>query len=134
MEKIRLVESITYLGLAFNKEYTGEEIELYYNFLKEYEDITLTMGVKELIKKNKYLPKISEIIEECDKQENNKKILILERMKNEGYFKSANEYEKAIMWIEEGVTPEWLIKDIDMYNRQEILVNNSMIMLGDNYN
>ena len=34
MEKIELVKGMTYLGIAVGKEYTSEECEVFYDFLK----------------------------------------------------------------------------------------------------
>lgn len=44
----------------------------------------------------------------------------LEYMNQKGYFKTENEYKKAMLWVEKDITPEWLLKDIVLYYRLKI--------------
>ena len=128
MGKDEFVESMTYLGLAFNKTFTKNELILYYDFLKEYDDEVFTKAVKTIIKKSKFLPKINELIEECEIVKEEIKFNILEIMKNDGYFKDIKEYEKATNFLKSGIIPEWFVNDMNHYRNSQ-LTNNERLYL-----
>lgn len=106
-------DSMAYLGIAYGKEFTQQELTIYYDFLKEYSDATLVTAIKSIIKKSKFLPKITELLEECDKCKEHIKIDVLEFMRNKGYFKTLSEYEKATRWLETGIIPDWFKADLN---------------------
>ena len=128
MGKDEFVESMTYLGLAFNKTFTKNELILHYDFLKEYEDEVFTKAVKNIIRKSKFLPKINELIEECEIVKEEFKFNILEIMKNDGYFKNIREYEKATNFLKSGIIPEWFANDMNNYRNSQ-LTNNERLCL-----
>ena len=99
MEKEQFVKCMTYLGIDYNKEYSKFEVEQHYEFLKEYSYEELKKAIKRIIKKSKFLPKINELIEECEIVKEEVKFNILEIMKNDGYFKNIKEYEKATNFL-----------------------------------
>ena len=43
-------------------------------------------------------------------------------MKEKGYFKSINEYEKTINFIKNGTIPKWLKKDIKKYYEDKTIL------------
>lgn len=120
MGKDEFVESMTYLGLAFNKTFTKNELILHYDFLKEYDDEIFTKAVKNIIKKSKFLPKINELIEECEAVKKENKLNILETMKNDGYFKNEWEYEKVSKFLKSGIIPEWFNNDMNNYKKSQL--------------
>ena len=128
MGKDEFVESMTYLGLAFNKTFTKNELILHYDFLKEYDDEVFTKAVKNIIKKSKFLPKINELIEECEIVKEEVKFNILEVMKNDGYFKNIKEYEKATNFLKSGIIPKWFANDMNNYRNSQ-LANNERLYL-----
>ena len=128
MGKDEFVESMTYLGLAFNKTFTKNELILHYDFLKEYDDEVFTKAVKNIIRKSKFLPKINELIEECEIVKEEFKFNILEIMKNDGYFKDIKEYEKATNFLKSGIIPEWFVNDMNNYRNSQ-LANNERLYL-----
>lgn len=128
MGKDEFVESMTYLGLAFNKTFTKNELILHYDFLKEYDDEIFTKAVKNIIKKSKFLPKINELIEECEIVKEEVKFNILEIMKNDGYFKNIKEYEKATNFLKSGIIPKWFVNDMNNYRNSQ-LANNERLYL-----
>ena len=128
MGKDEFVESMTYLGLAFNKTFTKNELILHYDFLKEYDDEIFTKAVKNIIKKSKFLPKINELIEECEIVKEEVKFNILEVMKNDGYFKNIKEYEKATNFLKSGIIPKWFANDMNNYRNSQ-LANNERLYL-----
>lgn len=138
MTKEEFKDSISYLGMAYSKEFSQEELELYYDFLKDYKDETLVKAIKNIIKKSKFLPKINELIDECNKCKQNIKYEVVEFMLKSGYFKKGDyeeldfgqelrNYEKTKKFINENNVPEWLQEDINYYYKlmkQDRLVNN----------
>lgn len=115
MTEIEFKDSMAYLGLAYGKEFTAPELTMYYDFLKEYNDKTLIKAIKNIIRTSKFMPKINELVEECEKQKEQVKYDVLEFMRAKGYFKAPIEYDKASLYMERGNVPEWLQKEINEY-------------------
>ena len=128
MGKEQFVKCMTYLGIAYNKEYSKFEVEQHYEFLKEYSYDELKKAIKGIIKKSKFLPKINELIEECEIVKEEFKFNILEIMKNDGYFKNIKEYEKATNFLKSGIIPKWFANDMNNYRNSQ-LANNERLYL-----
>ena len=89
-----LVKGLNVLAIAYEKKqpngqpgFTKSECDTYYEFLQEYTYDTFKTAVKNIIKKSKFLPKISELVEECDNCKEQIKHEVIEFMWNSGYFK-----------------------------------------------
>jgi hypothetical protein len=133
MTEQELIKGLTYLGTAFGKEYSKMECEQHYDFLKEYSYETFVKAIKNIIRTSKFLPKINQLIEACDKAKEQVKFDVLEFMREKGYFKAAIEYEKASLFMERGVVPEWLQKDINEYYKmmkQETIEHKEQKLIG----
>lgn len=115
MKQEDLVKGLKVLGLAYSKDFTQEECATYYEFLQEYSYDTFRTAVKSIIKKSKYIPKISELIDECENYKEELKFEVIEFMKRSGYFKDSIEYEKTINWFSKGIIPSWLREDLNYY-------------------
>ena len=115
MKQEELVKGLKVLGLAYGKDFTQEECVTYYEFLQEYSYETFKTAIKNLIKKTKFLPKISEIIEECENSKSSSWFSIIDFMQKQGYFAVASEYDKATMWLERNVIPGWFKEDMKTY-------------------
>ena len=120
MNKEQFIKGITYLGMAYKKEFTQQELELYYDFLKDYDYETFRLTVIEIIKSNKYMPSISEIIEMCDESNTKRKYDIIEIMKKDNYFANNKEYDKAMNFLTTGIIPEWFKKDMKKYYQKQL--------------
>ena len=101
------IKNMTYLGLAYDKQYTQEEIKLYYDFLKDFNDDVIVKAIKEIIKTSKYIPKVTELVEKCESIREEIRFEVLEYMNNVGYFKDTREYQKASLFLEKNVIPYW---------------------------
>lgn len=143
-------ECMIYLGVAYNKEFTQNEIKVYYDFLKNYNIDTLKIAIKNIISKSKYAPKISELIEECENCKSSSRNEVLKYMREAGYFKlgiirsngeqiiltdehAMRNYEKASRFLERGIVPDWLQEDINYYYKlmkQEKLSGSSQQLLS----
>ena len=133
MKQEELVKGWKVLGIAYGKDFTQEECVTYYEFLQEYTYETFKAAVKNLIKKTKFLPKISELVEECENCKSQLKFEVIEFMKAKGYFKTPSEYDKTIAWYAKGITPDWLMEDMKQYYKmmqQEKLSYNEQLRIG----
>lgn len=118
MEKVEFVKGMSYLGVAIGKEYTQEECDVFYDFLKNYNYKVFVQAIKNRIKKSSFPPKINELIEECNLCNNDFKFEVIEFMKESGYFRDTSEYDKTMMFVKRGIVPEWLKQDINEYYKR----------------
>lgn len=117
------VKGLKYLSIAYGTQgYTKEESKIYYDFLKKYDYEIYKMSIKNIIKQESFVPKINKIIEECEKNEDKIEYMVIEKMKEKGYFKNDNEYEKTINFVKNGTIPEWLKKDIKKYYEDKTIL------------
>jgi hypothetical protein len=107
-----------------------EMISLYQDMLGEYNEETLNIAAKEIIKAKKFYPSLSEIIEICERSKTYKRDRIIELMKEDGYFKDSTELEKVYMWLEEGIIPSWLKEDMKKYAKLEIQNKERILLEG----
>ena len=103
---------------------------MYKEELSKYDDKTLNLAIKELIRDNKYMPSLNEIIKTCEKNNTHKTNLIIERMKQDGYFKNATELDKVYMWLDKGIIPSWLKEDMAKYDLEQ-LTNKTLMIEGN---
>lgn len=124
-----LVKGLNFLGLAYGKEYSQLECQQVYEFVKEYEYDTFIKATKEIIRTSKFLPRIADLIEACEKYKESERKEVIDYMRSVGYFKysaygevtdekASRNYSKALRFIELGVIPDWLQEDIDYYVNQ----------------
>lgn len=69
MTKEEFLEGITLLGVAYDREFTKEQIEVWYSMLGGYTKEQLRNAIKELIKTETYLPTIAHITKQIAKNE-----------------------------------------------------------------
>lgn len=140
-----LVKGLSFLGLAYGKEYSQLEAQQIYEFVKEYDYDTFIRATKEIVRTSKFVPKIADLIEVCEKQKEVKKREILDYMKEEGYFylsyrpehkldeaQATRNYMKAINFLERGIIPDWFREDINYYynkmNKTQIGVKENKLL------
>lgn len=126
-----LVKGLNFLGLAYGKEYSQMEAQQVYEFVKEYEYEVFIRATKDIIRASKFLPKIADLIEACEKQKEVKRIEVIDYMKECGYFylsyrpehkldeaQATRNYLKVKTFIERGIIPDWLKEDLKYYNEK----------------
>lgn len=127
MEKLEFATAMKHLSIAFNKNYTQEDLEVYYEYFKDYEFSILKNAVKEIIKKEKFVPVVSDLVKYCEKIKKIKNFEIIDYMIKNQKFKDGTEISKAINFVEEGVIPNWFKKEMDKYlpqiNKKELLLS-----------
>lgn len=113
---------ITY-PVYFNKL---EDIELasmykiYEKELKNYSADILDEVFNKIINGNSFMPSLNEIKIYCKEAEKEQSFLIIEKMKDDGYFKKEQEYDKILMWLEKGIIPSWFKSDMENYKKLEV--------------
>lgn len=100
-----------------NEEDSAIFLQFYYSKLKKYRYEIVTKAIDNLITTKEFMPSLAEVISECDKQSKYYYRSVLEKMYQEKYFKTDEEYGKAVMWLLEDkpLIPEWLKKDVDKF-------------------
>ena len=71
MSKEDFLEGITLLGVAYDKEFTQEQVEVWYSMLGGYTKEQLRTAIKELIKTETYMPTIAHITKQIAKNQTN---------------------------------------------------------------
>ena len=64
MNQEEFTKAMMYLGYAYNKGFTKEEVAVWYDFFKEYSLDDMECAIKRVIPKNKFLPSIAELNDE----------------------------------------------------------------------
>ena len=64
MKKEEFVKGMTYLGIAIGKKYTQEELNVYYDFVNNYQYNTFIQAIKNMITKGERNPNIHSILSE----------------------------------------------------------------------
>lgn len=129
MTKKELVSGLTYLGTAFNKTYTQTECELHYDFLGGYNFDTFVSAVKSIIRKSKFAPKISELIEECEQAKFDDRVKALEAAKQNNLI-SEKDYKSIRNLVEAGYIPPAYEKELD--EAYKLLGNKKALPEGKN--
>ena len=88
--------------------------QLYFNKLKKYDYQVVAKAIDDIIMSNNYMPTLAEVIKSCDKEYRNYNRLKLEEMYRQGYFKTDEEFGKAMLWLfeEKPIIPNWLQDDM----------------------
>jgi hypothetical protein len=116
-----------------------EEIADWYERFKDYEFEPFYSMILKI--KNKMMPNAIELEALCEQELVNENFKILDLMWKDGYFKygsygelapeqQSRNFEKAMMWLNTGVIPEWFQKDMEEY-RQKMIPANESLAIGD---
>ena len=64
MNKVDFVKAMKILGIAYNKEFTEEQVGVWYEFFKDVNIESFKTAIQRIVVKNKYLPSIAELKQE----------------------------------------------------------------------
>ena len=128
MDIMEFTKAIKMLSIAYNKDFDEDAVKIWYVNFKDIRIDIFMNTIKNVIKKNKFMPSIAELLDECEKSKTQKKYEILEQMKLDGYFSDGLEYDKAITWLESGIIPNWFKEDMKKYNR--LMIENKQMLLN----
>ena len=153
MEQSKLISGmILKLKVAypyFFKDLEDEEFvvltKMYQEQIIGYTPEIVLKAIDEIIRTSKFMPSIAEILDKCDSAAKTYSYDILEKMKNDGYFKrgaygelddthATRNYEKATMWLSKGIIPQWLLEDMMSYGYKKMLnerlLNKEQVLIG----
>lgn len=130
MTPIEFTQQMKILATSYGKDFDEDTITVWYQYFKNIEKETFKKSLNKIITTNKFMPSIAEILEKCKKEKNDIKLFVLEKMKENGYFKSENEYDKALTFLEKEIIPNWLLEDMKKYYNN-FLINKEVKMIGE---
>ena len=102
--------------------------QLYYSKLKKYDYQVAAKAIDDIIMSNNYMPTLAEVIKSCDKEYRIYNRLKLEEMYKQGYFKTDEEFGKAMMWLleEKPIIPNWLEQDMKKISDVKLINDEGM--------
>ena len=123
MGKAEFLKGIKMIESFYRAEFNQEDLKLWYGALKEIPYEIYIKAIGKLVKTNKFMPTVAEILEQCKEVEIANKVIVVENMKKDGYFKNNNDYSKIIGWLADGIVPSWLEEDMKKYlNHQKLIL------------
>jgi len=132
MEQSSFVKIIRVLQVAYpyyfndmSKETSVAFMQLYFSKLKKYDYKVVSTAIDNIITDNKYMPTLAEVIKECEKQYKEINMKRIQEMYKQGYFKTDQEYGKAMMWLleEKPIIPSWLQEDMKKISDIKLIEN-----------
>ena len=127
MEQLNFSKIVNVLRIAYpyyfkdmEKESTIMFNQLYYSKLKRYDYVVVSNAINKIIENNEFMPTIAEIMAECDKETRKLYKIKIDKMYSNGYFKTDQEYGKALQWLFEDkpIIPSWLLEEIKGYEEK----------------
>lgn len=99
--------------------------QLYFKKLKKYDYQVVATAIDNIITNNNYMPTLAEVLKECEKQYKEINFKKLQEMYKQGYFKTDQEYGKAMMWLleEKPIIPSWLQEDMKKISDIKLIGN-----------
>lgn len=64
MTREDFTKAMTFLGIAYNKEFTQEQVAVWFEFFKDVDLESYKMAIKRIVAKNKFIPSIHELKKE----------------------------------------------------------------------
>lgn len=137
MEQLNFSKIVNVLRIAYpyyfkdmEKESTIMFNQLYYSKLKKYDYVVVSSAINKIIEKSEFMPTIAEILTECDKETRKLYKLKIDKMYANGFFKTDQEYGKALQWLFEDkpIVPNWLLEEINGYE-EKLLISKKQIKI-----
>lgn len=132
MTKEEFAIVMTYLGTIYNKQFTSQELTVWYSFFHNINSSTFKLAIKKIAETNKYMPSIAEILTKCEETKVIQRNNIIEKMRDSGYFKNEKEIEKAYNWVQENNIPYWFKEDMKKYYQLMLENNDNLLIEGHN--
>lgn len=125
MTKMEFSKAMKRLSSFYSRNLEEEDLIEWYGMFSNVGYEIFNNAITEVVKANKFFPTVAELISECDRQKENRKIKILELMKANGYFKNEFEYEKTMYFMSKGILPSWIKEEMKKYiNSNNQIINN----------
>lgn len=120
MNVIDFTKIMKILSASYGKDFDEETLQIWYMQFKDIKKDIFYKSINKIIRNNKFMPSIAEILEECEKEKDKIKFDILEKMRLDNYFKNELEYEKMNNWFKEGIIPSWFKEDMKKYYKKQL--------------
>lgn len=141
MTQLEFIKGMKQLSSYYLKEIKEETLREWYPFFAELPAEAFYETVRKIAVNNKFFPTINELIEKCENERTHFNCSIIDKMKEDGFFKygvmgelepahQQRNYEKALMWVERGVIPEFILTEMKKYG----YVENKYVTGGANAN
>jgi hypothetical protein len=98
--------------------------------LAEYDYQTMQQAVINYIKVNKYQPTVANLIDEYEEVVKRNSQVVIHEMARCGVFACESEYEKALVWAEKGLFPNWFKDTINKFVLTRNLDAKKVLYLG----
>ena len=128
MKKLDFLSSMKKLSSFYLKEFTNEQLSLWYEMFEEIPADIFNQAVKEISKENKYMPNASELYDKCSSLNKNNLMNIVNYMYQDGYFhrgverlsdeQALRNLDKTVIWLEKGIIPSFLKEDMQDYMKK----------------
>lgn len=123
------IKHMTFLSVSYNRNIDESTYRIWYESFKDIESSTLGKAIRTLVKNKKFIPSVAEVLEECEKVQANVGNEIIEKMIDDGFFKTAKEIEKAYTWVKRKNIPEWFLEEMKSYGYESKKIANQNILL-----
>ena len=123
MSEIEFIKCMKILSASYMKDLDEDTIQIWYIQFKNIKYQVLSNVVNRIIRSSKYFPSISQLLDLCEEEKSNIKFDILEKMKQDGYFHTLEEYDKATNWLNNNIIPSWFREDMKKYYQQSLTQN-----------
>lgn len=130
MTQLEFIKGMKQLSSYYLKEIKEEILKEWYPFFRDLPANSFYDTIKKIAVNNKFFPNINELIEKCEEERKHYNNSIIDAMRNDGFFKCGvmgelpeeqqyRNYEKALMWVERGVIPEFILNEMKKYGYVE---------------
>lgn len=120
MKKVEFMKLITILEKNYDKKFDKEKIALWYLQLKNVDYTDIAKAIDVVIKLNKFMPTIAEVLEKVNKARQTVDLITIQKMKDAGYFKHPSEIDKIMTWLIKGIVPNWFKEDMKKYQNLQL--------------
>ena len=128
MKKLDFISGMKKLSSFYLKEFTNEQLSLWYEMFEEIPEDIFNQAIKEISKENKYIPNASLLHDKCSSLNKNNLMNIANYMYQDGYFhrgvkrlsdeQALRNFDKTVMWLEKGIIPSFLKEDMQEYMKK----------------
>ena len=97
-----------------SEESSKQFMQLYYGKLKGFRYETVANVINKTIEEREFMPSLAEVVKDCKNEQKTSYREKIQEMYKQGYFKTDEEYGKAMMWLceDEPLVPKWLENDM----------------------
>lgn len=125
MTELEFFSGMKKLSNYYLKEITNDQITAWYDMFQKVDYDIFEKAITEISTENNYMPTAGMLYEKCSLVNKSKLCNLIQYMYEDGYFhkgferltdeQASRNLDKTLSWIEKGIVPEFLIKDMESY-------------------